>query len=210
MIRLRYPSRHVLARRDASPAAVPFPCRSSPSRLHHAVIIALSSSSAKHPVLAGLTTPTMPSVRVVAHAPSKATICTVHKSPSPTVVENWLATVVSAVAPTVPGIICFQVRPGPSQAGPYARKSPVRNGNGCLLPTPTGGSRGAGLGPPESTQSGDSRAVPGCASSHRLPRQQVPHRRSAPADSRHVAKAWYGIVLDTRSTLSVAERPTSA
>ena len=67
------------------------------------------------------------------HPPLGRAIRPVHKSPSLTVVENWLSTVVSTVAPTVSRTICFQARPGSSEAGPTVRKSPARSGNGCLL-----------------------------------------------------------------------------
>jgi hypothetical protein len=72
--------------------------------------VLLASSSFKHPVPTGLTTLTAGMVRVVAHAVPMATISTVHKSPSLTIVENWLATVVSTVALTVSRTICFRVR----------------------------------------------------------------------------------------------------
>jgi hypothetical protein len=52
--------------------------------------------------------PAVSTVKVVAHAFPMATIQPVHKSPSLTVVENWLSTVVSTVSLTVPGTICFR------------------------------------------------------------------------------------------------------
>jgi len=52
--------------------------------------------------------PTVMVVRVVAHPLPMATICTVQKSPSLTVTESWLSTVVFAGLPTVPGIIGFR------------------------------------------------------------------------------------------------------
>jgi len=42
------------------------------------------------------------------HAFPMATIRPVHKSPSPTVAENWLFAVVSMVAPTVISSFCLQ------------------------------------------------------------------------------------------------------
>ena len=66
--------------------------------------------------LTWLTILTMPAVRVVAHALPMTTIRTVQKSPSLTVVESWLSTVVSSLRPTVPRTICFKVRPDPTGA----------------------------------------------------------------------------------------------
>jgi hypothetical protein len=58
--------------------------------------------------LIGLTTLTMPVVRVVVHARLKVTIRTAQKSPSLTVREIWLSTRVSTVGPTASRTICFR------------------------------------------------------------------------------------------------------
>jgi hypothetical protein len=55
--------------------------------------------------------------------PTGGIIRPVQKSPSLTVVESWLSTVVFAGLPTVPGTIRFRVRECPPQAGNRLRRS---------------------------------------------------------------------------------------
>ncbi len=51
--------------------------------------------------------------------PRPPTICTVHKSPSLTIAENWLATIVSTVAPTVSRTVCSSSPIGDRQAASH-------------------------------------------------------------------------------------------
>jgi len=74
-------------------------------------IVAPASSSFKHPALTGPTTLTMPTARVVRMVALQISVrgvsTAVYKSPSLSVAEKWLSTVVSTVSPTVSKTICF-------------------------------------------------------------------------------------------------------
>ena len=60
---------------------------------------------------------------LAAHALPTTTTCAVQKSPSLTVAEGWLSTVVSNIPPIVPRTICFWVREYPFYAGDRLKRS---------------------------------------------------------------------------------------